>query len=54
MNLGAGRVKLYTLFTFIFLACLIGRANASLGDHLPDFKECVQVRLREQQTLGSN
>lgn len=54
MNLGVGRVNLYTLFAFVFLASLIGRSNASLGDHLPDFKECVQVRLREQQTLDNN
>jgi hypothetical protein len=54
MNVGVGRVNLYTLFAFVFLASLIGRSNASLGDHLPDFKECVQVRLREQQTPGNN
>lgn len=45
MNLGIGRANLYALFAFVFLASLIGRSNASLGDHLPDFKECVQVRL---------
>lgn len=46
MKMGVGRVNVYTLFAFIFLAFLIGKSNASLGDHLPDFRECVQVRFR--------
>lgn len=28
---------------FLVLALLAGQSSASLGDHLPDFKECVQV-----------
>ena len=40
----AGRANLYILFAFVLFASLIGRSNASLGDHLPDFKECVEVR----------
>ncbi|EKV08233.1 hypothetical protein PDIG_59770 [Penicillium digitatum PHI26] len=51
MNLGIGRVNLYALFSFVFLASLIGRSNASLGDHLPEFKECVQVQLRDNRPL---
>lgn len=43
MKLGAYRVTLPTLFAILLVACLIGQSAASLGDHLPDFKECVQV-----------
>ncbi|KAK2789768.1 hypothetical protein FQN52_005893 [Onygenales sp. PD_12] len=35
---------IYRLFlAFILVIFLIGRANASLGDRLPDFKECVRI-----------
>ncbi|KAJ5487804.1 hypothetical protein N7530_002104 [Penicillium desertorum] len=54
MNLGIGRVNLYTLFAFVFLASLIGKSNASLGDHLPDFKECVQVCKTENCQNGNS
>jgi hypothetical protein len=47
----AGRANLYTLFAFVLFASLIGRSNASLGDHLPDFKECVQVSRRTNEPL---
>lgn len=43
MYLSAG-VNLYALFALAFFASFIGHANASMGDHLPDFKECVKVR----------
>lgn len=49
MHLGAGG-NIGALFTLAFFASLIGNANASLGDHLPDFKECVQVRRRKRNT----
>lgn len=44
MNLG-GRVNPAILFAFLLLALFVGLSTASLGDHLPDFKECVQVPL---------
>lgn len=43
MNLGARQVNPATLFVLVFLALLVGQSTASLGDHLPDFRECVQV-----------
>jgi hypothetical protein len=43
MHLGVGRVVSSTLFTFVLLALLVTPSSASLGDHLPDFKECVKV-----------
>lgn len=43
MHLGAG-VNLYALFALAFFASFIGKTHASMGDHLPDFKECVKVR----------
>ena len=45
-----GRVRL--LLTFIFLACLVATCSASLGDHLPDFRECVQVSWPNQHALA--
>ncbi|OJJ47569.1 hypothetical protein ASPZODRAFT_131103 [Penicilliopsis zonata CBS 506.65] len=35
--------SIYAFLAFFALASLIGKSNASLGDHLPDFKECVEV-----------
>lgn len=32
-----------TSLILVLLVLLVGRTTASLGDHLPDFKECVQV-----------
>lgn len=53
MNLGAYRVSSSTLLALIFLALFIGHTAASLGDHLPDFKECVQVSFPQvQETLA--
>lgn len=43
MNLGAYRGNLSALLAIILLACLVGQSSASLGDHLPDFRECVKV-----------
>lgn len=42
MKLG-GRVNPSILFALLLLALFIGQSTASLGDHLPDFRECVQV-----------
>lgn len=28
----------------VLVASFIGKTHASMGDHLPDFKECVKVR----------
>lgn len=53
MNLGACRVNSSTLLALIFLALFIGHTTASLGDHLPDFKECVQVSFPQvKETLA--
>lgn len=43
MHLGSRRVNIFALFTLVFLGLFVGQSTASLGDHLPDFKECVQV-----------
>ncbi|EEH04854.1 PER1 precursor [Histoplasma capsulatum G186AR] len=42
---GSGRPSYWRLFVFTSLIFLIGRSSASLGDRLPDFKECVTVSL---------
>lgn len=42
MKLG-GRVNPPLLFALLLLGLFIGQSTASLGDHLPDFRECVQV-----------
>lgn len=47
---GAAKACLYAFLTLLFLATLFGTSNASLGDHLPEFKECVKVRIH--QPLG--
>lgn len=52
MNLGACRVKPSTLLALIFLGLFIGHTTASLGDHLPDFKECVQVSFPQVQKIS--
>lgn len=39
-----GRRAFFPFFlSLLALAFLTGQATASLGDHLPDFKECVKV-----------
>lgn len=43
MVLGSMRGKAGYSLLFFLVATLIGRTTASLGDHLPDFKECVKV-----------
>ena len=43
MGLDAGGKTLSRIFLFCLLATLIGKTSASLGDHLPEFKECVKV-----------
>lgn len=51
MGLDAGGRKLPYLLALFLFATLIGNSSASLGDHLPEFKECVKVhtyRLEEQ------
>jgi hypothetical protein len=57
MNLSACRVNPSTLLALICLVLFIGHTTASLGDHLPDFKECVQVsfpRVKETMHLAKN
>ena len=43
MGLDAGGRILSRILVFVLLATLIGKTSASLGDHLPEFKECVKV-----------
>ncbi|KAK9655869.1 hypothetical protein HCH54_000561 [Aspergillus fumigatus] len=43
MVLWSAKSKLYLCFLAFLIASLIGRSTASLGDHLPDFKECVKI-----------
>lgn len=43
MHLGSRRVSIFALFALVLLGLFVGQSTASLGDHLPDFKECVQV-----------
>ena len=43
MRLGALRARLPLLFGSVLLGLFVGQCTASLGDHLPDFKECVKV-----------
>ncbi|KAJ9293687.1 hypothetical protein DTO271G3_7569 [Paecilomyces variotii] len=43
MHLTAGKWHLRTFLVFTILALLIGQSAASLGDRLPEFKECVKV-----------
>lgn len=43
MAFGARGSRFRGFLGFVLLAAFIGNSNASLGDHLPDFKECVKV-----------
>lgn len=43
MHLTAGKWHLRTFLVFTIFALLIGQSAASLGDRLPEFKECVKV-----------
>ncbi|KAA8644781.1 PGAP3/PER1 family protein [Aspergillus tanneri] len=43
MVLGSARGKVYFYLLFLLVATFIGKTTASLGDHLPDFKECVKI-----------
>jgi hypothetical protein len=43
MVLCSAKSKLCLYFLAFLIASLIGRSTASLGDHLPDFKECVKI-----------
>ncbi|KAJ5525021.1 hypothetical protein N7513_010139 [Penicillium frequentans] len=54
MNLGAHRGNLSALLAIILLACLFGQSSASLGDHLPDFRECVKVCQTENCNSGNS
>lgn len=52
MGLDAGGRKLSYLLVLFLFATFIGKSSASLGDHLPEFKECVKVHtytLKEQE-----
>lgn len=51
MNLGAYRGNISALLAIILLACLVGQSSASLGDHLPDFRECVKVNFPPMQKI---
>lgn len=51
MNLGAYKGIPSTIFAIVFLACLVGQSSASLGDHLPDFRECVKVNFPPMQEI---
>jgi hypothetical protein len=53
MILRSAKRKLCLYFLTFLIASLIGRATASLGDHLPDFKECVKVSFPSITTPGS-
>lgn len=43
----------YELITIVIIIFLVGRSSASLGDRLPEFKECVQVCENENCKDGS-
>ncbi|KAL2008104.1 hypothetical protein VTN00DRAFT_8086 [Thermoascus crustaceus] len=50
----AGRLSLRSISAFLFFACLIGTSTASLGDRLPEFKECVKVCVAENCEQGDS
>lgn len=54
MGLDAGGRILSRILVFCLLATLIGRTSASLGDHLPEFKECVKVMTGLLQEVEEN
>lgn len=43
MIFGATGKGFYGILFFVLFAVLVGKSNASLGDHLPEFRECVKV-----------
>lgn len=51
MGLDAGGRTLSRILVFVLLATLIGKTSASLGDHLPEFKECVKVSTNLSQEV---
>lgn len=51
MFIGTIRRSTYCCFLFLLIAALIGKSTASLGDHLPDFKECVKVHQPEPHSI---
>ncbi|KAJ5911382.1 uncharacterized protein N7473_000685 [Penicillium subrubescens] len=54
MHLGVRRAVPSTLFAFALLSLLVSPSSASLGDHLPDFKECVKVCKTENCQNGNS
>lgn len=45
-------LRLYVIFVLIVLCLIIGLSHASLGDHLHDFRKCVQVGSDTSIDLG--
>ena len=45
--------RFYALFAFLILAALFENSHASLGDHLPEFRECVNVCVLSNHRVGS-
>ncbi|PLB36580.1 PGAP3/PER1 family protein [Aspergillus candidus] len=43
-----------SLLSFVLFAGLIGKSSASLGDHLPDFRECVEICKTENCNDGES
>lgn len=43
MVFGVRGSRFYGFLVFVLFAVFVGKSTASLGDHLPEFKECVKV-----------
>ncbi|KKK17521.1 hypothetical protein P175DRAFT_0561153 [Aspergillus ochraceoroseus IBT 24754] len=54
MILGSARRKTCYYLLFLLLATYVGKSAASLGDHLPDFKECVKICTAENCQDGNS
>ncbi|KAB8275293.1 Per1-like protein [Aspergillus minisclerotigenes] len=48
------RRKVFFYACFLVFATFIGKSTASLGDHLPDFKECVKICQTENCQNGNS
>ena len=50
MVLGVKGTRFCVFLTLLFIATFIGKSNASLGDRLPEFRECVKVRTNSRDS----
>ncbi|KAE8153252.1 Mn2+ homeostasis protein [Aspergillus avenaceus] len=53
MVLGSPRRRIFFFTFLVIFSSLVGRSTASLGDHLPDFKECVKICKAENCQSGN-